>query len=232
MAHNPHRRRTAAVLLAFGAALSAGHAARAQSAEGQAASGAEACNQFVGTVQAQWIDGRKMRLTAPFAFVDPGCKRWEVPTGVSVDGASIPQAFWSIIGGPFEGAYRQASVIHDYYCVKRNRSWRSVHRMFYDGMLAAGTDPIKAKIMYYAVLVGGPRWKQVTYSNHPPRMVAGPGDTDIEKTVVYSGRIDDQLAQQTIERIERQNLSVDQIETMAAAQFAGEVPPDVVRTDR
>src|SRR5712692_9140850 len=30
--------------------------------------------------------------------------------------ASIPRAFWSVIGGPLEGQYRNASVFHDVAC--------------------------------------------------------------------------------------------------------------------
>jgi Protein of unknown function (DUF1353) len=43
-----------------------------------------------------------------------------VPAGAIVGGASIPQVFWSIIGGPFEDKYREASVIHDYYCEQKS----------------------------------------------------------------------------------------------------------------
>jgi hypothetical protein len=58
---------------------------------------------FVGRVLAEWLpDGRNMRLEEPFEYVDAGGRRWPVPKGISVDGASIPQVFWSIIGGPFE----------------------------------------------------------------------------------------------------------------------------------
>ena len=67
--------------------------------------------KFMGDVIAQWLDdGRLMKLTAPFAYIDPEGERWEAPAGSIVDGASIPQFAWSLIGGPFEGKYRKASV--------------------------------------------------------------------------------------------------------------------------
>jgi hypothetical protein len=113
---------------------------------------------FEGDVVAKWIDGRKMKLVEPFAYIDPSGLRWEAPKGSTVDGASIPQFAWSIIGGPFEGKYRQSSVIHDVACDKKERSWRSVHETFYYGMLASGVSPAKAKIMYAAVYHFGPRW--------------------------------------------------------------------------
>jgi hypothetical protein len=106
-------------------------------------------------------DGRKVRLAHPFAFKDPAGKLWSVPTGAVVDGASIPEAFWSFIGGPFEGKYREASVIHDHYCVEQTETWENVHLAFYNGMRANGVGPVQAKIMYGAVYNFGPRWLEV-----------------------------------------------------------------------
>lgn len=59
--------------------------------------------RFIGEVVARWhADGRTMSLVQDFAYEDPGCERWHAPAGSVVDGASIPRAMWSIIGGPFE----------------------------------------------------------------------------------------------------------------------------------
>lgn len=115
--------------------------------------------RFEGTVRTEWFDdGRRMRLLADFAYVDHYRIRWEAPRGWIVDGASIPQLAWSVIGGPFEGRYRKASVIHDVACDQRNRSWESVHEAFYNAMRLAGEDIIRAKVMYGAVYHFGPRW--------------------------------------------------------------------------
>lgn len=114
---------------------------------------------FVGRVVAEWLpDNRNMKLLEPFEFVAADGRRWPVPRGTVVDGASIPQAFWSITGGPFEGAYRNASVVHDYYCVTRTRPHKDVHRVFYDGMLASGVGDKRAWLMYQAVDRFGPSW--------------------------------------------------------------------------
>ncbi|OQS41908.1 DUF1353 domain-containing protein [Chromobacterium haemolyticum] len=111
--------------------------------------------------QTAWLpDGRRMRLTQPFGYVDKDNLPWPVPVGAIVDGASIPQVLWSLIGGPLEGLYRQASIIHDYYCDVRTRPWQAVHRVFYEAMLCSGVSEPKAKIMYYAVYRFGPRWEQ------------------------------------------------------------------------
>ena len=91
--------------------------------------------KFVGTVQAEFnTDGRSMTLLQPFKYVDPSGIEWLAPKGSTVDGASIPQVAWSMIGGPFEGRYLDASVIHDVACVEKTRPWNTVHEVFYFAM--------------------------------------------------------------------------------------------------
>src|SRR5580765_5814259 len=87
---------------------------------------------FKGTVRAEWLDdGRTMRLLEPFSFVDPDGTEWPAPAESKIDGASIPRSLWGLIGGRYEGKYRNASVVHDVACDAKRRPWRSVHRMFY-----------------------------------------------------------------------------------------------------
>ena len=103
-------------------------------------------------------DGRNMELMAPFSYVDSHGVMWSVPPGTRVDGASIPSVFWSILGAPYTGRYREASVIHDYFCETKSRHWKAVHKVFLDGMLARGVDKVQAQLMYLAVYRFGPRW--------------------------------------------------------------------------
>lgn len=120
---------------------------------------AQSFGSFIGDVVTKWNgDGRTMTLVEPFAYLDPSGVRWDAPKGATVDGASIPQFAWSIIGGPFEGKYRASSVIHDVACVDKKRPWESVHQTFYTGMLTSGVSATKAKVMYAAVYHFGPRW--------------------------------------------------------------------------
>ena len=105
-------------------------------------------------------DGRRVKLAQAFGFTDPAGLGWPVPAGTVVDGASIPRVFWALIGGPFEGKYRNASIIHDHYCDLRSRPWRAVHHVFYDGMIASGVGEDKAKLLYFSVARFGPRWEQ------------------------------------------------------------------------
>lgn len=150
--------------------------------------------EYSGTVKAEWMTKtREMRLLETFFFKDPDCKVWTVPKGAIVDGASIPQIFWSFIGGPFEGRYRDASVVHDYYCKVRTEPSELVHEMFYHAMLANGVDSNKASAMFYAVSWFGPKWQVVpnlakekaANANSPFGMVAS--------TAIPTSKIKEQL---------------------------------------
>ncbi len=131
---------------------------------------ADDLGSYVGTVQTEWLtDGRHMRLLAPFSYYDPKGLEWMAPAGSVVDGASIPQFAWSFIGGPFEGKYRNASVIHDVACDQKSRPWESVHETFYWAMLASEVERWRAKTMYAAVYHFGPRWPRVVTVPNLPR---------------------------------------------------------------
>lgn len=119
---------------------------------------------FLDTLKGEFVvDEAKPRpifkLEKEFRFKDPNGLLWSTPTGEEVDGASIPQFFWSFIGGPFEGSYIKASVIHDYYCRTKGRTAHDTHRNFYYGMRASQVPDWKAKLMYWAVSTYGPSWK-------------------------------------------------------------------------
>ena len=84
-------------------------------------------------------DGRNVQLEAPYGYTDPEGRDWDVPAGMITDGASIPRVLW-VIYPPFTGLYRQAAVIHDYYCETRTRPWKDTHLVFYNAMLTANVD--------------------------------------------------------------------------------------------
>jgi hypothetical protein len=103
-------------------------------------------------------DGRSAHLLRALTYHGETGVEWPVPSGAWLDGASIPRAFWTIIGGPFEGKYREASIVHDHYCITHTRGWRDTHRMFHEAMLCRGVAGFQARIMFYAVYRFGPRW--------------------------------------------------------------------------
>lgn len=121
---------------------------------------------FFGRVAAEWVDDRQMVLMESFFYRDSGGEVWHVPENAEVDGASIPRALWSLVGSPFVGRYRQASVVHDYHCRQKAKPAADVHRMFYEACLTAGVHPIKARLMHKAVSWFGPCWKEPASRKH------------------------------------------------------------------
>jgi hypothetical protein len=115
---------------------------------------------FDALIRSEWdLDGRTMTLLTPVVFRDlRQGKVWTAPEKSLIDGASIPKFLWSLVGGPYEGQYRDASVTHDYECCVKLRPWRQVHRMFYYAMRARGVGETRALWMYWAVYHLGPRW--------------------------------------------------------------------------
>jgi hypothetical protein len=104
-------------------------------------------------------DGRTMTVMAELSYTDPQGIIWDAPAGSVTDGASIPRYLWSVMGGPFEGKYRNASVLHDVAYEKHNRPWSDCDRMFYNAMRCSGVSATEAKTMYYALYKFGHHWK-------------------------------------------------------------------------
>ena len=118
-----------------------------------------AYGSYSGSIQTQWLGNGQMRLLSDFSYTDPEGVKWLAPKDSIVNGASIPSQLWGILGGPFAGKYRDASVIHDVACVQRNRPWWIVHKAFYNAMRASGVSSSLAKLMYASVYHFGPRWE-------------------------------------------------------------------------
>jgi len=115
---------------------------------------------YSGAPETRWnSDGRTMTLLSELRYTDPHGLAWVAPAGSIVDGASIPRSLWSVMGGPFEGKYRNASVLHDVAYEQRNRPWQDCDRMFYNAMRSSGVSAVEAKTMFYALYRFGHHWK-------------------------------------------------------------------------
>jgi uncharacterized protein DUF1353 len=115
---------------------------------------------YSGDPITKWnADGRTMTLLTELRYTDPQGEVWDAPAGSVVDGASIPRYLWSVMGGPFEGKYRNASVLHDVAYERHNRPWQDCDRMFYNAMRCSGVNAPEAKTMYYALYKFGHHWK-------------------------------------------------------------------------
>lgn len=162
-------------------------------------------------------NGRTATLLAPFGFVDQTDKTWLAPKGVTVDGASIPEILWSVVGSPWTGKYREASVIHDYYCETRTDTWQNVHRVFYDAMLVNGVSELQAKIMYAAVYRFGPRWN-FKYTPACEGCMAVPYQVPFYRPEPNAAE-----AEQLKLKVQTGNLSLEAIEREADAGFQAEI---------
>jgi hypothetical protein len=114
---------------------------------------------YSGYVEARWEnDGRNMTLLSELRYTDPNGVVWIAPTGSVVDGASIPRSLWSLMGGPFEGKYRNASVLHDVSYDQHTKPWQECDRMFYNACRCSGVSAVEAGTMYYALRKFGRHW--------------------------------------------------------------------------
>ena len=102
--------------------------------------------------------GRNIRLLEDFVYIDPDGRSWSTPKDYEVNGASIPQAFWSFGFGPLEGKYRDASIVHDYACDLQSDPSDDVHLMFYYACRCGEVPEFDAKLLYMAVYWFGPSW--------------------------------------------------------------------------
>jgi hypothetical protein len=136
----------------------------------QTVPGATKWGYYSGEPITKWnSDGRTMTLLTELRYTDPRGEVWVAPAGSVVDGASIPRYLWSIMGGPFEGKYRNASVLHDVAYGEKKRPWQDCDRMFYYAMRCSGVNAVEAKTMYYALYKFGHHWKFPIKRGQPVR---------------------------------------------------------------
>jgi hypothetical protein len=154
-----------------------------------------------------------MQLTQKFAFIDPRGKEWAAPQGAVVNGASIPGSLWSVVGGPYEGQYRHASVVHDVACEEMTSKWEDVHKMFYEACRCGGVSDAKAKTMYYAVYNFGPRWQDPTVRGAVPHAAVrafGAGGPAMNATQPVA--IDPQDLRAVMEFIQEENPTLTELQ--------------------
>ena len=113
------------------------------------------------------------------------------------------------MGGPFDGKYRNASVLHDVSYDEKTRPWKQCDRMFYNAMRCSGVGATEAKTMYYALYRHGRHWKR-------PRESAGAIARD-EQVVPRALPVSEEEIEETRSWIENANPSLSQIEARADA---------------
>jgi len=100
-------------------------------------------------------------IKSDFEYKDPAGLRWQTKAQDTTDGASIPPWAQPFVGAPFTKEFIKAAVIHDHYCDRHVRTWRQTHRVFFDALIESGVSSSTAKLLYYAVYLGGPKWVEL-----------------------------------------------------------------------
>ena len=86
-----------------------------------------------------------------------------VKKGFDFDGASIPQALWSVYGNPLSGKFRIAALVHDALYASAELPREVADAIFLDLMKQHKVGYVKRQTMYYAVRSAGwYSWKQLT----------------------------------------------------------------------
>ena len=110
--------------------------------------------------QTEWVvdkNDRDMLLLRYFDFVDANNVTWPAPVNLRTDGASIPRAFWTLVGSPYTGLYRRAALVHDEACkvAGGNAAKRlAADKMFYSACRAGHCSPAQALVLFLGVRFG------------------------------------------------------------------------------
>ena len=163
-------------------------------------------------------DGRRFSLLHEFTYVDQSGRRWEAPTALITDGASIPMPFWSVIGGPFEGLFREAAVVHDAGCCAQMQPWEDVHHMFYNAMRCSGVEEGKAKTLFLAVWSFGPRWTHLNTSMPAECKIAQPSGTP-QALRLWKSLLRPEIATGVFNEINQRTLTVPEARAVARPFF-------------
>jgi hypothetical protein len=149
--------------------------------------------EFSGEPKTVWLteetEDRRMKLIDPFWFRDPDGKLWSADAEKTVDGASIPRALWTLVGSPYTGDYRRASIVHDVACVEAGHdaeTRRAADRMFFHACRAGGCPTWQAIVLYIGVRIGAalpdvPAWQESSRDASEPRLRRSDADLRLER---------------------------------------------------
>ena len=104
-------------------------------------------------------NGREFELLEPIQTTyrcDGKLRIVYVPRCFVTDFASVPRPLWAWI--PPTGKYVVASVVHDWLYVAHITTRREADALFHALMLFLGVGPIRARLIYCAVRLGGRKY--------------------------------------------------------------------------
>lgn len=134
--------------------------------------------KFSGNPKTEWLSDmaadRDMRVIEGFWYLDPAGRRWDVPEGTIINGASIPRTLWSSVGSPYTGEYRRAALVHDAAVGREGVLRAEADTMFHFACLCGGCSMLQAKLLYAGVRLGAWSSSNQLFAQEAAAGVAGP----------------------------------------------------------
>lgn len=116
---------------------------------------------FKGNTDLRRINAHTYELLSSLTFENDDIKI-TVKKGYKTDGASIPRAFYTIVGCPLMGLYVGSAIIHDALYDSQLLSKEESDALFLQMLADNGVSKLKQKLMYWAVkYLGNSYWKNV-----------------------------------------------------------------------
>lgn len=158
---------------------------------------------FIGEVITRWESDnrepdRNMTLVNDFRYIDPDDRTWDAPANSAINGASIPAALWSIVGSPYTGDYRRASVVHDVACDSQGISPKDADVMFFYACLCGGCTLKQAGLFYLAVRLGS--WARKNLASYQTSCFAA---AKLSDSLPVSSETDDAFLQKNLLNMNR-----------------------------
>ena len=117
---------------------------------------------FEGRVVVEWLDDAfvpSVRTVEDFGFRQTKGKFWKVARGQVFNGKGMPPLFSDMVGSPYEGSFRKASMVYESATQRMTEKWDEAQRMFFEASVAEGVAPQDAKVMYLLLALQGSRWE-------------------------------------------------------------------------
>jgi len=117
---------------------------------------------FEGRVVVEWLDDAfvpSVRTLEDYGFRQAKGKFWQVARGQVFDGRGMPPLFYDLVGQPYGGNFRKASIVYESATQRMTEKWDEAQRMFFEAAVAEGVAVPEAKVMYLLLALQGSRWE-------------------------------------------------------------------------
>lgn len=91
----------------------------------------------------------------------------QIKKGFSYDGASIPRAFWSLLGNPLSGEYKIGAIVHDALYSTQHIEREITDKIFLDIMIQDGVGVFKRNLFYYMTRLFGKKAWDISIKSSP-----------------------------------------------------------------